>query len=227
MEAVFAELERRRNELIFPTGEILIFKNQLRRLFEDITKDVRRDELSDIRVIKGGYPAGVSIFSPKRFWRRAKAYRKEKKEIKKLGRDLELYEQVFSRIVDEFRSGIRQDFLFLLIELFKRVDIADKRLEEIKQDLELVLKKLMEVLGDVKKTTAAVSTLLRNEPQLKAHPKFLQIQQDIEKIELAFKQILQGDFRNTEALRKKLKEVLEGESVVIEDMYKQALKLAA
>ena len=227
IEALFAQLEAKKSELIFPMREIETFKGQIAKLLRDIARDIRMDELSDIRVERGGYPAGLSVFAFKRWWSRAKLYRKEKREIKRLGRNLELYEQIYNRVLQELQSGVQQDFLFLLIEVFKRVDVADKRLEEIKQDLMIVLKRLSEEVTNVKNSLHNLLTLLRNESQIKNNPQFAKIEEDITKLENIFKQMVQQDFKNTEALRKKLNEMLQESNVVIAEMQEQAMKIAA
>jgi len=227
IESLFAQLEAKRSELIFPMREIEAFKGQIVQLLNDISRDIRADELSDERVARGSYPAGVSIFSFKRLWSRAKLYRKEKKEIKRLGKNMQLYEQLYNRILQELQIGVQQDFLFLLIEVFKRVDIADKRLEEIKQDLEIVLERLRTEVENVKISLHNILTLLRNEPQIKSNPQLSQIDADLSKLEGIFNQIIRQDFKNTEALRKKLQQLTQERNVVIAEMEEQAMKIAA
>ncbi len=230
IEVLFAELENRKNELIFPLGEVQVFRGQLDELLRDLVKDIRMDEKSDIIVGRGGYPASVSFFSffsPARWWSRRKILRKEKKAVKRLGKELAFYDQLYAKISQELQTGVRQDFLFLLIELFKRVDVADKRLEEIKQDLEIILKKLWDDVEGVKKSLNNILTLLRNEPQIKNNPEFGKIEQDIQELEKTFQEIIKQDFKNTEALRIMLGDVLEEGNVIMGEMQQQSTKIAA
>ncbi len=230
VEILFAELEKNKNQLIFPYKEIQLFKGQLRQLLLDLSNDIRSDELSDRRLEKGGYPVGVSyfsFFSPKRRWSRRKVYRKEKREVKVLGKELSFYEKLLDKINQELQSGVRQDFLFLLIEFFKRVDIADKRMENIKQDLELILKKLWDEVENVKKSLNSILTLLRNEPQIKENPELNKVGEDISRLEEVFQRIIKQDFKNTEALRVMLDIVLKEGNVVMAEIEEQAMKLQA
>lgn len=230
VETVFYELENKIKELIFPLGEIEAFKGQLDNLLRDLVKDIRMDERSDILVGRGSYPVSVSFFSflsPVRWWSRRKLIRKEKKAVKRLGKDLEFYNQLYARINQELQAGVRQDFLFLLIEFFKRVDVANKRLEEIKQDLAIILKKLWDDVENVKKSLNNIITLLRNEPQIKNNQQFEQISKDITQLEDTFKALIKQDFKNTEALRVMLEEVLKGGSQILTEMEQQAMKIAA
>ncbi len=231
VEMIFQEIESKKEQLIFPFREIEIFKGQLHTLLNDLMKDIRNDELSDIRVQKGSYPSSVSFlsfFSIKARWSRIKLFRKEKKQIKKLGKNLQFYDEFKSRIKNEIKSGqIQQDFLFLLIEFFKRVDEADARLEEIKQDLEIVIKKLEDEVKNVRQALTNILQLLRNEPQIKNNPTFSKIEQDISQLEAVTKQIVQQDFKNTEALRLNLQTVLEEGQSLLEQMERQSIKVAA
>jgi len=230
IESLFAELESKRTDLIFPPGAVQAFRGELGKVLRDLIKDIRMDERSDIMVGRGGYPASISFFSflsPVRWWSRRKIVRKEKKAVKRLGKNLAFYDQIYARINEELRTGVRQDFLFLLIEFFKRVDLADKRLEEIKQDLELILKKLWDDVEDVKKSLSNILLLLRNEPQIKNNPEFGKIGQDIQGLETTFQEILKQDFKNTEALRKMLGEVLKEGNAIMAEMEQQAMKIAA
>tara|TARA_Y100000310_G_scaffold307820_1_gene350266 strand:- start:20447 stop:21505 length:1059 start_codon:yes stop_codon:yes gene_type:complete len=227
IEALFADVESKRSELIFPMKEVEIFKGQVTQLLQDIARDIRIDEVSDIRVERGGYPVGVSVFSPKRWWSRAKAYRKERKEIKKLGKDLTIYDQLHARVLQELQTGVRQDFLFLLIEVFKRVDVADKRLEEIKQDLKLVLKRLGAEIQKVKNSLDNILKLLRNEPQIRNNPQFAKIEEEIGRLQEMLRQIVKQDFKNTEALREMLGILLEEGNRTMAEIEQQAGQLAA
>ena len=212
VEVLFAELEKNRGQLVFPSREIEIFKGQLHSLLHDLMKDLRFDEQSDMRVGRGSYPTSISFFSflsPKKWWSMRKLYRREKKEVKILGKDLQFYDQLYARINQELQSGeVRQDFLFLLINFFKRVDIADKKMEDIKQDLEVVLKKLWDEVEAVKISLKTILQLLKNEPQIKDNPQFAKIEEDIAQMEKLFQEILRQDFKNTEALRILLQAVL-------------------
>lgn len=230
IEALFAELERKKSDLIFPPGAVQAFRGKLSEVLGDLIKDIRMDERSDILVGRGSYPAHISFFSflsPVRWWSRRKIVRKEKKAVKRLGKDLAFYDQIYARINQELQTGVRQDFLFLLIEFFKRVDLADKRLEEIKQDLELILKKIWDDVENVKKSLSNILLLLRNEPQIKNNPAFGKISENIQQLEATFKEIIKQDFRNTEALRKMLEEVLKEGNVIMAEMEEQSLKVAA
>lgn len=230
IETLFAELETKRNELVFPYREIQVFKGQLGSLLRDLMKDIRMDERSDIMVGRGSYPASISFFSflsPARWWSRRKIIRREKKAIKRLGKDLAFYDQIYARINQELQAGVRQDFLFLLIEFFKRVDVADKRLEEIKQDLEIILKRLWDDVESVKKSLNNILTLLKNEPQIKDNPQFGKMEQDISQLEKTFQELIKQDFKNTEALRIMLQEVLREGNVIMAEMEEQSMKIAA
>ena len=230
IEVLFAELKKNRTQLIFPHREIQIFKWQLRELLFDLKLNVRYDEQSDTSEARGGYPASVSFFSflsPKKWWSRRKIYKKEKKEIRTLGQELKFYDMLYAKINEEIQKGVRQDFLFVLIEFFKRVDIADKRLENIKQDLGLVLKKLWDEIEDVKKVLTDILNLLRNEPQIKDNNEFGKIQSDIAQLETTFREIIKQDFKNTEALKKILDEVLSESSIIMQELEEQSVKSAA
>lgn len=227
VEALFAQIESKRSELVFPIKEVEAFKRHAAQLLRQIGKSIRTDELSDLRLERGGYPASTNIFSFKRWWSRAKLYRKERKETKKLGKNMELYEELYNRIMQELESGVRQDFLFLLIEAFKRVEMADKRLEEIKQDLMLVLHKLNEEIIHVQGCIAKILELFRNEPQVKNNAQFGKIKEDAEQFAKIIAQIPKNDFVNTEALRKKLGELFQGGNIVITEMEEQSRRLAA
>ena len=230
IETLFAELETKRNELVFPYREIQVFKGQLGSLLRDLMKDIRMDERSDIMVGRGSYPASVSFISflsPARWWSRRKIIRKEKKAIRRLGKDLAFYDQIYARINQELQAGVRQDFLFLLIEFFKRVDVADRRLEEIKQDLEIILKKLWDDVESVKKSLNNILTLLKNEPQIKDNAQFGRMEQDILQLEKTFQELIKQDFKNTEALRIMLQEALREGNVIMAEMEEQSMKIAA
>ena len=218
IEALFVELDKKRQDLKFPFREVETFKDQVVELLEDISHDIREDESSDIRVQKGGYPAGISRFSFRKWWSKRKIYRKEKKEIRKVGKNLELFEQLYNKILQELQSGPRQDFLFLLIEVFKRVDIADDRLENIKEDLMLVLKKLHDEVEGVKNALHSFLELLRNEPQIKNNSQLANMEYDIKKLEELLITIPQQDFKNTEALKKELGKLLQEGNLIIREM---------
>ncbi len=105
--------------------------------------------------------------------------------------------------------------------------MADKRLEEIKQDLAIILKKLWDDVENVKKSLNNIITLLRNEPQIKNNQQFEQISKDIAQLEKTFKALIKQDFKNTEALRVMLEEVLKGGSQILAEMEQQAMKIAS
>jgi len=222
VEELFAELETKKEELIFPIGEVETFKGQVWRLLKDLLRNIHTDETSDIRLSKGGYPVGIHKWSLKRFLSRVRLYRRERKEIKKLGQNLHLYAQLRARISQELSTGVQQDFLFLLIEVIKRVEIADQRLESIKQDLQLVLVKLGEENEHINVITWRMLKLLRNEPLIKDRKTTERLQRAYDKWKEVFQLVIKQDFKNTEALRAKLKELSEEGNVVILEMEQQA-----
>ncbi|MBI2653546.1 hypothetical protein HYX02_01920 [Candidatus Woesearchaeota archaeon] len=224
VEVVFAGLDKRANELKFPRREVVIFKGQLYQMLYDLQKSIRKDELSDLRLERGGYPVNVSAFSFRIWWSRRKAYRKTRNEARKLNEKIQLLNQVLDRIIKQIQSGeIRQNLLFLVIEFCKLVDAADASLEEIKQDLELVLKKLRDELEQVKTSLNNLLLLLRNEPEIRANSEFTQIGQKIAQLEQVIQQIPRQDFRNTEALRVLLQMVLREEASLLPIMEKEAI----
>lgn len=231
VERVFAGLEQRASELKFPLKGVVTFKGQLQRMLNDLQKNIRNDELSDLRLERGGYPVTVSLISflsIRKWWSRRKAYKKVKNEARKLNQKLALYNPILARLMQEIQSGqIRQDFLFLVLEFCKLVDAADASLEEIKQDLDLVLKKLRDELEQSKTSMNNLLTLLRNEPEIKSNPEFTQVEQEIAQFEQIIQQIPKQDFRNTEALRRMLQNVLQEESKILPIMEGQARQLAA
>lgn len=226
VEVLFADIEKNLTQLIFPRREIQIFKGQLHQLLYDLMADIRLDERSDVMVARGSYPASISSFfsflSRKTRWKRVKLWRKERKQVKLLGMDEKFLQDLNARLNQELQSGVRQDFLFMLIEFFKRVDVADKRNEEIKQDLMTILKKLWDDVEDVKKALGNILNLLRNEPQIKDNPQFAKVQEDIAALERTYQEILKQDFKNTEALRIMLQTVLQEGDVTMQQLERQA-----
>ena len=227
VEIIFAEMDKRVNELKFPMREVQMFKAQLQQMLYDLQRNIRNDELSDLRVERGGYPVSIStlsFLSVKRWWSRRKIFRKVKKESKKLNQKMAVFEQILARLNEELATGqIRQDFLFLVIEFCKLVDVEDASLENIKQDLDLILKKLEDELGDVEKSLTNLMTLLRNEPEIKADPEFGKAGQELSQLKQTIQQIPQQEFKNTEALRIMLKAVLQEEYKLLAEMEQQAI----
>lgn len=227
VEFVFALLERRANELKFPLGAVRAFESQLVYMLRNLKHAVRNEELSDLRVGKGGYPVSISslsFFSFRRWWSRRKVLRKERKEARKLNKRLFIYMQALQRLEQELQSGqIRQDLLPLTIEFCKLVDAADASMEKITDDLLLILKKLGDELEDVKKSMEGILTLLRNEPEIRADPRFERIGGDIQYVEETLHSISKRDFRNVEALRALLGNLVREESRIFAVLEQEAV----
>ena len=69
--------------------------------------------------------------------------------------------------------------------------------------------------------------MLKNEPQIKDNAQFGKIEQDIAQLEKTFQEIIKQDFKNTEALRIMLEQVLQEGNVVMAEMEEQSMKVAA
>lgn len=63
VEIIFAEMEKGVSQLKFPMREVQMFKAQLQRMLYDLEHNIRNDELSDLRVERGGYPVSISTLS--------------------------------------------------------------------------------------------------------------------------------------------------------------------
>lgn len=227
VEVVFILLERRANELKFPLRAVRAFESQLARMFLDLKHTIRNDELSDLRVERKGYPVSISalsFLSFRRLWSRRKIFRNERREARKLNRRLEVYLSILQRLEQELQSGqIRQDLLPLTVEFCKLLDAADASMERITDDLLLVLKKLGDELRDVKNSMNGILTLLRNEDEIRADPRFERISNDIMQLENGLSSISRRDFSNVEALRRLLGTLLTEESKIFAIMEQEAV----
>lgn len=212
VDAVFRGIWQKRGTLVFPRREVRRFRQQISELLWDLRKDLIKDATSTTRVQRGGYPAGVSIFSPKRWRSRASLYRQERRQIRRLGREDEYYKELFDKVQNELGKGVQQDFLFLLIELFKRVDVADRRLEQIKQDLQVILKRMFDELKQVDASLTKMFLLFQNDPRIR--PLLEAKKKDMENLKSLLSRVEQDKFKNVQALVTRLKQ-LTGESSAI------------
>lgn len=230
IEALFNEIDEKayeRNEsLVFPKGEVNKFREQLIRLIKDLRKDWNIEGLTPTRIERGKHPKGVNWWS--RLWwsSRPKIYRIERREIRKLDKDVQFYDELFARIIEELKGDVRQDFLLMLIQLFRRVDIADRRLEEINTDLQEVVSRLKNELNEVKEGFFKFYQLLKNEPEIKRDPNLAKLEAvdpSLKELEKIIDNLERQEFKNAQALIKKLKPVYDGGSYLTEVLEKQAV----
>lgn len=223
---IYEKAYERNESLTFPKGEVNKFRKQLKILLEDLRKDWYIEGSTPTRIERGKHPKGVNWLS--RLWwsSRPKIYRMERHEIRKLDKDVQFYDELFNRIVEELKGDVRQDFLLMLIQLFRRVDIADRRLESINKDLQEVVLRLKDELNEVKQGFIKFYQLLKNEPEIKRDPNLAKLEAvdpSLKELEEIIANLEKREFKNAQALIKRLKPVYYGGSYLTEVLEKQAV----
>lgn len=216
---LFMQMWVKRAGLVFPKETVEEFRIQSIKLFKHLEKNLSKDASSTTRVQRGGHPAGVNLWNPMRWWSLGKLYVKEKRSIIKLGRYLDYYNKLISQLEVELgTTGIRQDFLLLLIETMRNVDAANKRFEFIYEDVQEIVRRLRNEIEKVKEEVSTFVELLKNEPQIQGSPLLNGLQEDIKKLEEYISGIESNAYRNTQALMRNLKKIETGESGLLRIM---------
>ncbi|GEM_PF-5667152 len=219
---LFLQMYAKRAQLVFPKTTVEKFKTESLKLLKHLEKGIAKEGSSTTRVQRGGHPAGVSIFSPLRWWSLGKLYVKEKRTIRKLGRCMEFFDNLDNQLQAELAQGVRQDFLLLFIELLKRADAADKRFEFIYLDLQEIVARLKKEVETVKLEVSNFLALLANEPAVQKKDYIALLQQDIQMLESYINNLEGNVYKNTQALLRNLRKIESDESGLMKVMQQYA-----
>lgn len=206
LEAVLRGLYPKMDQLIFPSGEVKIFRWQMKALIDDLESNLREEETDETRVSRGGHPVGASIFSGTRWKSTRSLIREELRKLVKMDLELRFYNRILNTIREELVSGVRQDLLFLLIEFFKRLDLAQTKFRTVKRDLQEIAKRLNDEFNKVHTSVDKIFSLFQNDPRVKGE--LAAVKQNMEELAGLIRDIEKANFRNTESIRKRLRSIV-------------------
>lgn len=222
LESVLEGLYPKSDQLIFPKGEVINFRLQIKNLIDDLEKGLREEELDEKELVpRGAHPIGAGIFSRTR-WKSTKGLiNEELKQLVKMYGQLKFYNKILNAIREELASGVRQDLLFLLIEFFKRLDLVQKKFKIVQRDLQEIAKRLNDEVKKVHESVDKIFQLFQNDPNVKGE--VAKVKNDMDALGKLISDLESINFKNTESIIAQLRKINGEESEIVTILNQKAV----